>query len=319
MIFRLAMLAALLCSVAAATAQNYPNAPIRFVVPFGDGQSQALTRLLSGKMEQHLKVPVVVETRAGAGGAIGTEAVVRAKPDGYTIGFGGTMSLLQPLRKEPPYDPIRDLAAIAFTALSAPPVVLVRPSFKGSVRDLLAEMRKREGGYNWTANNGAFAFMAGLQFLDIAKANVQYIPVTGEVAALQLLLNRQKEVEFAIVLGTTALPYLEAGTLRGVLVLSNGVNPSLPGMPTMKDAGLEGFVDLPVNNTVFAPAGTPEHILETLRNAIRAVRDEPDFVALLRSQGSVPLVGERAEIEEWLRQSGEVLAGIVRKNNIQRH
>src|SRR5882757_3980262 len=122
--FRISVLGMLLLCCGSAWAENYPTRAIRFVVPFVEGQATALSRLLAIKLTALLGVPVVLESRPGAGGATGTLSVIRSVGDGYTIVFGGTASLLQPFHLNPPYDAVKDLAPIAFLAVSAPPVVL---------------------------------------------------------------------------------------------------------------------------------------------------------------------------------------------------
>ncbi len=292
---------------------EYPDRTIHLITPFGEGQTTITGRFLVNKLQEVLRVPVVLEQKPGAGGMSGTEYVVRQPADGYTLVWGVTSSLTQPFAKHRSYDPLKDLAPVAFTLESAAPVVLVRAD--SSLRSV-EELKARSKIY-WSANNRTLAYLAGLQFIELAKVDARYIMANAESEVIRQLLA--SEVDFGIVLGPSIVGRIGPnGDLRALVQLSNVSSEFLIGVPTVVRAGISGFVELPVYSSIMVPAATPAPIIEKLTNAIRKVQGDPEFVAHLRTFASVPLVGGPKEVKKWLETTTKNVDQLIVRYKIER-
>ena len=281
----------------AATGQEYPNKPIRMVLPYGPGGGfDNAGRPMAQQMAKHLGEPIVVDNRAGANGTIGTAMVASASPDGYTIGFTGIGPLaVIPYLHKISYDPIRDLAPISFV-LTNPAVLVVRPSLPvRNVAELVAYARTRPGALNYGSSGTAGPFHLAMELFN-AKAGLKttHIPYKGGADNIIGMIAGDVELGFAAV--STTLPSIRSGRLRAIAVSGTARSPQLPEVPTIAESGVTELKDYSAEVWVglVAPAHTPRRIIQQLRSALMKVLADPDFQQKMVEQGN-HIVGSTPE------------------------
>ncbi len=266
-----------LASLAAgpALAQQYPAKPVRMIVPFpAGGPADLVARLLSAKLPEVWGQPLVIENRGGAGGNIGTAAVGRAAPDGYTILLTTSGLMSNPsLYKDVGFDPVKDFAPVTVVGNSA--TILVRhPSLEGvnTMRDVerLARISKIDFA---TPGIGLAGHLSGELFKTLAKVDMQPIPFAGAAPAIAAVLSGQVRLGFMAVPST--VPHVKAGKLVAIAVTSPQRLAVLPDVPTVAESGYPGFQ---VDNMygVLAPHGTPPEVVKKLHDDIVRVVQQPD-------------------------------------------
>lgn len=254
---------ALGCFLAASpiAAQDYPNRPVRLVVPFPAGSaSDFLARVLGQKLSEQWAQQVVVDNRPGAGGLIGGTVVARASPDGHTMGLIGQPHLTAPLlAKQPPWDPLKDFSHIGLVA-SMPNVLTVGPGFAAKdLQDLIAQVKTRPGHYNvGSAGVGSSSHLAAEMFNAAAGLKAVHVPFKsiGDIIA-EMYGGR---IHYYLWPLPAIMPVLKEGKIRPVATGGPARAPALPQVPTMSEAGLKGFV----SETYFGllgPAGVPKKII----------------------------------------------------------
>jgi tripartite-type tricarboxylate transporter receptor subunit TctC len=275
-----AALAAIFLSAVPALAQQYPAKPVRMVVPFpAGGPADLVARLLSVKLAEIWGQPLVIENRAGAGGNIGTAAVARAAPDGYTILLTTSGLMSNPsLYKDIGFDPVRDFAPVTVVGNSA--TILVRhPSLTGinTMHDVEQLARTSKVDFA-TPGIGLAGHLAGELFKTLTKVEMQPIPFAGAAPAMAAVLSGQVKLGFMAVPST--VPQVKAGKLVAIAVTSPQRLAVLPDVPTVAESGYPGFQ---VDNMygVLAPRGTPPEVVKKLHDDIvRVVREPPTTKAL---------------------------------------
>jgi tripartite-type tricarboxylate transporter receptor subunit TctC len=308
----------LTCSISvpalAATNEAYPAKPIRFVVPYPPGgPTDLMARLLQAGMQARLGVPVVIENRAGAGGNIGTDAVAKAAPDGYTIllAASGPMAVNQTLYKHLPYNPLTDLAPVI--QLSAFPLVL-EVNASSPVRDVksfMAAARSKPGEYSFaSAGNGTPQHLVGELFNTGAGTRMQHIAYKGAGPALNDLLGSQVPVMFDIL--ASSLTYIKAGKLRPLAVTTKNRVPALPDVPTLAEAGMPGF-DFVAWHGIAVPAATPRAAVVKLNSVINAILADPEFRKRWESIGTPAVGGTPEAFGALIRSETSRLGKIVRE------
>jgi tripartite-type tricarboxylate transporter receptor subunit TctC len=292
---RIVMLAIGWISIAApAWAQQYPDHPIKLIVPVPPGGGvDILARAIGQKMSVSMGVPVVIDNRAGASAAIGTELLAKSRPDGYTIMMGYSAHATNPIFNPVlPYDTRKDFAAIAHVGYI--PLILVVPASSpaNSVKDLIALAKAKPGQLQFASGGaGAGAHLSGELLKVIAGVDIIHVPYKGNAPALNDLLGGHVSMMFDTI--NTALPHVKAGTLKALAVTSSKRSPLAPELPTMIEAGLPGF-EIGAWYVLFAPANTPRDIMQRLNaEANKAVKD-PELRATLGAQG-VELTGSTPE------------------------
>lgn len=292
---------ALLQVAPVALAQKFPSRPIKMVVPVPPGSGvDLIARTLGGKMAEQMGVSLIVENRAGASAAIGTDYLAKSAPDGYTIMMGYTVHATNPIfNTKLPYDTLRDTTPIAYVCY-IPLVLVVPPSVKANtVQELIDLARAKPGSISYASGGaGAGAHLSGELFRLMAKTDIVHIPYKGNAPALADLLGGQVHLMFDIV--TTSLPHIRAGKLRGLAVTSTKRSSLAPELPTMIEAGLPGFETTGWYMLV-APAGVPKEILATLNAAANRAMKEPDVGAKLAAQGVEWVGGSVEDAEKFLR------------------
>ncbi len=282
-----ACLAAASASLAASCwAQPYPSRPITIVVPFtAGGAVDAMARLLAVKLAERTGESVVVDNRAGAGGAIGMASVARSKADGYTLLYTPNSIAIGPaLYRKLPFDAEKDLVPV--TQVIASTLVLVVPprTAVGSVKELVSLARAKPGKLNFGSSGVADPLQLGVEMLKTSTGiDMQAIPYKGQAPMLQALLAG--EVDLAIVSLQLGMPSIRAGSLLPLAVTGARRSAALPQVPTVAEGGIAGF-DLSSWHGLFAPAGTPKPVVDKLQQEIAAIVQLPDVRKAVESAGN---------------------------------
>jgi len=302
---RAAGLGALLLA-ATASAAGYPDKPVTLVVPFAaGGMTDVLARQLGKTMQAELKQPVVVDNRTGAGGIIGAEKVARSPGDGYMLLVTTTAHVVNPtITKQLPYDTEQDFAPIAMLART-PNVLVVNPSVPATNLQELLAYAKRSGSLSYgSAGVGGTTHLSGELLASRTGAPLLHVPYKGTALAVNDLLGGQIQASFVDAL--TAIKYVQSGKLRAIAVSTRDRNPMLPDVPTIAEQGVPGY-ETEIWIGFYAPAGTPQALLDRLNALAREAMHEPAFMKLMADQGTTPgdmtapqfhqYVG--AEIRKW--------------------
>jgi tripartite-type tricarboxylate transporter receptor subunit TctC len=297
----------------AALAQaDYPNRPVRIVVPSSPGGgTDILTRLLTPQLTERLRQQVVVDNRPGAGSIIGNELVAKAAPDGYTLLMGiSTLAILPAMHKKLSYDALRDLAPIT-QAIAAPNVLVVHPSLPvRSVKELIAFARKRPGDLTYaSAGLGTNPHLCMELFLSMAKLKMVHVPYKGLGPAMIDLVAGHVVVATATML--TGLPQVRSGRLRGLGVTGAVRSSVLPDLPTIAEAGVPGY-EAGQWYGLFAPARTPGNIINRLHGAMTDALKSPAILEKMASDGVEPVGSTPDEFARFLRAETDKWGKVVR-------
>jgi len=308
------LVAALALGMLCAAAQaQYPNRPIRLIVPFPPGGAAELgARIFTQPLSLALGQPVIIETKPGADGAIAADATMKASPDGYTLFYATNtaFSWVPAVRKNPPYDPVADFTPVSrigtfgFFIFSHPSV----PA--NSMAELLAHLRANPGKLNYGSGNST-AMLSTAQLVQQEKLDVVHIPYKGDGPLFVDLLGGR--VQFAISTPGAAAPQVKEGRLKVLATLLPSRSPLLPQAPTMAEAGLRGLSITPWGG-VFGPKGMPRDITERLSRELIALLKRPEvreaFEKLaFEPHGSTPeelAAFTREQVAVWRRVVGEV-------------
>ena len=311
-----ALLSFLFAATAANGASDYPNKPIRFVVPFPPGSTlDTVGRIMGQKLAERLGQPVVIDNRPGAGGNVGYEFVAKAKPDGYTIVINSAGLAISPsLYKKLNFDPIKDLAPISLVA-QIPIMVLVRPSLPvKSLKELVDYAKTNPGKLSFgTGGVGTGPHLAGELFKTLAKIDIVHVPYKGAGPAMMSMIGG--EIDMMLIVVPTALPQIQAGKVRALAVLSNERFPSLPNVPTAKEAGIDNW-EVAVWYGVLAPAGTPRDIVDRLSAEWTKIAAMPDTMEKMQSAEVEPISGTPEQFSAFLKAETVRWAKVIKEANI---
>ena len=265
---------ATLMTLGTASAQTYPDRPIRVVSPYtAGGLGDTLPRIVAAELSERLGARVIVENMPGASQAIGAQAVARSKPDGYTLFFASStsMGINVSATKALPYDPVRDFTPIGI-AFSTPLYLVVNPNVKAnSVRELVDLAKREPGKLNFASGGDATSnHLAGEMFKSLAGVDIVHVPYKGTGPALMDVIAGHVDLMFA---GEGA-EHARQGSLRALAVSDSVRSKSAPDLPTMQEAGVDGY-DMAIWFGFVAPAGTPKPIIDLLSSEIRKVLDSP--------------------------------------------
>lgn len=309
-----ALAAAVLLGALPAGAQDYPTRAITLIVPYPPaGGVDAMARIVADKLSIALGRPVVVDNRGGGGGLIGTRAVLKAAPDGYTLllGHTGTISINPSLYANAGYDPRKDFTAIGLIA-SMPVALLAHPSFPAkTVADVIAFARKDPGKLNiGTSAVGTGGYLAAEYFKSTAGLDATIVPYKGTAPVMNDLLGGHVPIAFGVL--PPALGNLQAGTLRAIAVLSKTRFSLLPDVPTADESGLPGFESV-LHYGLLAPAGTPKPIVAKLNAALRALVDTEEVKARIHAEGGDPLTSTPEEYAADIDREEAKWAAVIHK------
>jgi tripartite-type tricarboxylate transporter receptor subunit TctC len=287
----------------AATAQDFPSKPIKFMVGYAaGGPTDVIARIVGQEVSATLGQPVVVENRAGANGNIGTEAVARSAPDGYTL-IVNTLShnvnpLLNPAMAK--YDPAKDFAPVSLAVVLPQLLVVSHDSPFQTLADLLKAAKADAGKVTYgSAGNGGSAHLSAELLAQRAGAKMTHIPFKGNGPALTEVMAGRVSYMFYPMIGVAS--HVADKKLRILGVTTEKRHPDFPGAPTMAEAGFPGFESYVGPVGFRAPAGTPAPALQKLSTAIRAALTKPEVRDRLRGLGAVVVGSSPDEYREWLK------------------
>jgi tripartite-type tricarboxylate transporter receptor subunit TctC len=296
-------------------AGNWPNKPIRYIVPFAPGgTTDILARMVGEKLSLALGQPIVIENKAGQGGSIGAAELAKAAPDGYTIG-GGTISshgINASLYSKLSYDPATSFAPITVYA-TQPNVLLVHPSVPANnLADFIKLLKANPDKYSFgSAGAGTSQHISGELFNTMAGVKMQHIPYRGSGQMMPELLGGNLPVAVDNI--ATAIPHMKAGKLRALAVTTAARSAAAPDVPTMAEQGLAGY-ELSSWQAVFAPAGTPQPIIDRLYAEISRILKMPETVKRFTDLGLDPSGMPPAELAAFVRAEVPRLGKIVRES-----
>ena len=301
------LLVVLLGAPFTAAAQAYPTQPVRVIIgTAGGGSSDTVGRVIADRLRERFNHPFVVDNRPGAGQMIGAEAVARAVPDGYTLGFiGGTYTTSVAMRARLPFDPVNDLVGVARAGEGAF-MLCVHPSVPAkTTKELIALARARPGQMNFaSAGTGSITHLVSEQFMSMANIKVVHVPYKAGPPAATDLVGGHVEMMIG------SLPLLkhhaDAGRIRALAVTSAKRFRLAPNLPTIAESGVPGYESMQWWGMI-APAKTPTAIVTKLNREINAGLSTSEIVSRLAAEGAVPseLTAEaftasmRAEIDRW--------------------
>ena len=268
-----------------AAAQPYPSQPIRLIAPFPPGGSvDIMARLIAEPLASQLGGKIVIENRSGASGNIGMEVAARAKPDGYTLVLNTIpLATNQSLFAKLSWDPIKDFSPIGMVATAPHVLVVPAKSKANTVAELLALARASPGRLTYaSAGAGSTFHLCGEMFKDSSNTNILHIPYRGGGPALLDTLAGQVDMSFPTL--SAALPHVKAGTLRALGVTSAARSAQMPDVPTLQEAGVQGF-EFTQWLALLAPAGTPPQVVARLNTALNAALNTKELKDKFQQQG----------------------------------
>jgi tripartite-type tricarboxylate transporter receptor subunit TctC len=308
-----AFLVGVLVAPAAAQTSDYPNKPIRVIVTFPPGGStDAVMRLIQPRITERLGQALVIDNRPGAGGNIGLAVVAQAPGDGYTIGVGaaGALAVNPSLYPKMPFDPLKDLKPVAM--LAAIPFVLIgQPGLPAkTVKELIAYAKANPGALTIAhGGNGTAMHLSAALFGYMTGASLTQVPFKGSGPAVLGVLA--ENVSLAIVDLPAGLPQIQAGKVVAYAVTSPQRLASLPGVPTMAEAGVPGY-DSTGWFGVVAPKSTPTPIVATLHAAINSALDDEAVKASIRKLGVEPVAESREAFDAYIRSETQKWGDLVK-------
>jgi tripartite-type tricarboxylate transporter receptor subunit TctC len=310
----LSLLLSMLLS-AAALAQSYPSRPIRLIVPFPPaGITDLSARLVADGLRAKFNQPVIVENRPGANGVLGLREMLKAEPDGYTLlaSTMGNMVIGYAMEVNAPFDALRDVLPIAGTAEYATAMVVNNKTPVHSVREFIDYAKARPGKLTFgSTGTAALDYLAVELFMKATGTSMVHVPYRGGPAALNDLMGGS--IDLLIEVFPVVMEQIKSGTIRGLAVSSPYRLPSLPNVPTFKEAGVPG-VELTGWLGIYGPPRMPEDARATLGSAIAAIVKQPDMQEKFRAIGFEPTgLGptdfsehHAAEVKRWVAFMTEI-------------
>jgi tripartite-type tricarboxylate transporter receptor subunit TctC len=294
-----------------AMAQSYPARPVRLIVPFPPGGgSDIVGRLMGEWLSDRLGQPLIIENRPGAGSNLGTEAVVKAAPDGYTLLVVGSPNAINAtLYERVNYDFIRDIAAVA-SAFRAPLVMEVNASFPArTVSEFIAYARTNPGRINMASNGtGTPSHVAGELFKAMAGVDMVHVPYRGAALALPDIFGGQVQVMFDSL--ASSLPHIRAGRLRALTVTTTTRSETLPQVPALGEF-LPGY-EASTWNGLGAPKDTPTEIIKKLNREVNGALADPKVKARLADLGGTAFANSPADFGAFIAEETEKWAKVIR-------
>jgi len=300
----------------AAAAQSYPNRAVKVVVPWPPGQATDIAaRVAAEKLQTALGQPFVIENKPGAGGAIGSEQVAKAAPDGYTLlaASSGPISIMPNLQKTP-YDPLKDFAPVSLIA-ATPFALVVHPSFPANnAREFIAEIKANPGKYTFSSSGtGATAHLFTELFNSMAQIEARHVPYKGSTAGLTDIMNGQITYTIETVAATAG--FIKSGRLKTFGVSTAKRTGALPDVaPLAETAGIPYDAAAWIGYT--APAGTPRDIVMRLSGEMQKALKADDMKQRMINVGLDAVSSTPDEMAAFMRREQERYAEIIRKANI---
>lgn len=306
------LLAAAAPAVLAQSAANYPDKPVRLVVPFSVGGAlDVVGRLLGQKLSDAWGRPVVIDNRVGAGGNIGAEFVAKSAPDGYTLLMSSvtTMAINMSLTPKPPYDFERDFAPVAMNA-AAPLALMIHPALPAkSVKEFIALAKARPGELNYfSSGTGTGTHLAAVIFDQMAGVKTMHVPYKGAGQAITDLLSGQMQFAFSTL--QLALPHEKTGRVRVLGIGSQKRYPRLPQLPAIAET-VKGYEAVQLYGVV-APRGTPAPIVQKIAGELRNIAAAADVQERLLAQGIAPQPSTPEEFARDISRNIALFGKVIR-------
>jgi tripartite-type tricarboxylate transporter receptor subunit TctC len=295
---------------------NYPNKPIRIVVAYpAAGSTDVIARLFGQELSAKLGQPVVIDNKAGAGTLIGTEFVIRAAPDGYTLFMGTPATVITPLlHKTPTYDAIKDLQPISLATTQPMGVLVSNKLGVSSISELVKYAQAHPGKVNFASSgNGSAQHLAAEALNDSAKIDMLHIPYKGAGTAINDLVSGRIDVMITSLVGNM-MDYVSEGRIK--LIATTGPERSgfLPKTPTVAEGGVPNF-GIRAWTALFAPANTPPAIIAKLNQAMEAIKNDGVVQKKIESQAMDVTIGSPEEVRKMLSAERDFYGAILKRTN----
>jgi len=306
-------------SAAQAFASGYPSRPVHVIITLTPGSSTDIVgRIVAQKLSEYWDQPVVVENRVGAGGSIGSVAVAKAPPDGYTLLVNSNAHSVNPaIYAKLPYDTLKDFVDIAPLAMQPNVLVVDAGSPYWTLRDLVKAARARPGALNWGhAGNGTGTHLNAEKFIAAAKIDVTQIPYKGTPEVIQGILGGSVDCFWAPI--SAAIPYIRSGRVRPLAVSTRVRTSLLPHVPTTGEAGVTG-ADAPLWIGLWAPAGTPTDVVAKISADTRKALSDPAVREKLSGLGNEIMDMPPEGFARFVRNEIHDYAEVIKAAGIQPH
>jgi tripartite-type tricarboxylate transporter receptor subunit TctC len=297
---------------ASVAAQDFPTKPIKLIVPFpAGGPNDIIARVIGQRMSELLKQPVLIDNRGGQGGVLGTDAVAKAKPDGYTIAISSAGALaISPSMQTIAYDTLKDLAPITLVATVPEMLVVATNVPAGNMKELVELARAQPGKLNFASSGpGSLPHLAGELLKLTADIDIVHVPYRGAAPAVNDLLGQQVQMVFLDL--PVILPQIKAGTLRAIAIGSAERSPTAMEVPTTAEAGMP---DLKIENWygMVAPAETPAATVAALNQAALEAMRDPAVKEKLASQGATLTGGTPEQFRGFIDSETKKWAKVIK-------
>jgi tripartite-type tricarboxylate transporter receptor subunit TctC len=315
---RIAAVALALGQASVALAQAaYPTKPVKIIVPYSaGGPADIYARFVGDRLQKAMGQPFVIENRPGAGAIIGTDAVAKSPPDGYTLlMMSNTHTVNESLFTKKPYSLLRDLAPIAPINYSDL-ILVVHPSVPAkNLKELIALAKAKPGALNYASSGpGTPYHMAGELFKAMAGVDLVHVPHKGSAEARTDVLAGNVQMMFDAI--TTMAPLVQSGKVRAIATSGKTRSSIMPNVPTLNEAGVPGY-DAVIWLGMMAPAGTPKAVIDTLNAGIQKVVSAPDVKDAWAKQGAVPMRMSPDEFGKFIEQDIQKWAKVVKFSGAQ--
>ena len=303
-------------STAAFAQSDYPNRPIRLIIPFPAGGSNDIVgRAIATQMSEKLGKQVVVDNRTGAGGVIGTELAAKEKPDGYTILVISIAHSVNPWLYKLPYDPIKAFTPIGLMGVGTN-VLTVHPSLPAnSLKDLLAMAKDKPGELSYaSAGIGTFQHLGAELFKLEAKVDLMHVPFRGGGPALTDVLGGHNKIMFSSLV--QAVPHIKSGRLRALGTGGKERIPALADVPTISEAGVPGYEALNWWG-LLAPVGTPPAVIARLHKALSEAQDTPEIQSQFEKEGAATRKMQPEEFGQFIESEMKKWERVVKEGGIK--
>lgn len=308
-------IAGLVVAPISASAQGFPSAPIRIVVPFTPGAgTDVVARAIAAKMTESLGQNVLVENRPGAGGTIGSSLVAKSSPDGHVMLMGNTstLAIAPALYTKITYDPVRDFAPISLVTTTEN-VIVVHPSLPAkNLKELIALAKARPGQVLFSsAGSGTTSHLGGELLKSMAGIDIVHVPYKGSPLATSELIAGQTQLSVSSL--STATPLIAAGRLRAIATTALQRSPVLPNVPTVDESGLKGY-EITLWQGFVVPAATPAAIVSALNKSMVAAARSADVTTAFSQRGMQVTATSASEFGAFIKREVARWADIVRRS-----
>ena len=306
-----------MAAYAQTAAMDYPNRPVKIIVPFAaGGGTDLVARLLSVKLSDRLGQRVIVDNKPGGGGSLATEAAVRSSSDGYTLLFHtGTLAIDPSFKKNLPYDVRKDLIPISLV-VSGPFFLVASPALPAkTVGELIAYAKANPKKLNFGSPGiGSSVHLAGELFKSMADIDIVHVPYKGASPALAGLMANDIQIMFDLI--STSKPLAETGKIKLLGVAKTARSADMPNLPTIAESGLPGY-ESSVWMGLLAPAGTPREVIQKIAGAVKVIMESADVKAQMRIQGLDAVGSSPEEFSKWLSTDIDRYAKVIRDAKIE--